>query len=277
MNKLSLVFPLLRILFSEPRAFLKSLYHFTVVKNRQKHVASTYGLPRGFPDVDLMELIPDFEEEVISYTYLDGTSRVIDIALLRALCRKFEDCQYLEIGSWRGESLANVSQIAKEVYSVSLSDAEMKQFGFEKEIKLQRIFSEDLPNVTHIKHNSFTFDFESLNKKFDIVFVDGDHSYEGVKTDTKSAFSLLKDENSLIVWHDYGKNYEGIRWDVMAGILDGAPEAARNQIYHVSNTLCALYTQQDIRSYFPDKPQMPNKTFSLKVKAREFAPVVQTS
>ena len=70
-----------------------------------------------------------------------------------------------------------------------------------------------------------TFDFADYYGKYDMVFIDGDHHYDSVKKDTETAFKLLKDNRSIIVWHDYGLDPETIRWDVLAAILDGSFES----------------------------------------------------
>jgi len=73
-----------------------------------------------------------------------------------------------------------------------------------------------------------------------LIFIDGDHHSESIASDTANAFKLLKDENSVIVWHDYGIGTETVRWNVLAGILEGCPADKRNKLYHASNTICAF-------------------------------------
>lgn len=43
--------------------------------------------------------------------------------------------------------------------------------------------------------------FASIDKKFDAIFIDGDHSYEQVKRDSENAFKCIK-PNGIIIWHD---------------------------------------------------------------------------
>ena len=222
----------------------------------------------GLLQVDLLELFPNFNESVKPYSFLDGTSLITDLALLRSLARKFEKCEYLEIGTWRGESVANVAEVAHHCVTINLPDEELMKIGKSKEyVALHRYYSKDLKNVLHIQHDSLTFDYASLNKKFDLIFVDGDHHFENVKKDTENIFGLLKDERSIIVWHDYAFSPEKIRWEVLAGILNGIPETGHKHLYHVANTLCCIYSKQSIKTHPFRADQQPNKKFELTISS----------
>ena len=48
-------------------------------------------------------------------------------------------------------------------------------------------------------------------QKFDLIFIDGDHSEEGIKTDVEAWLPLLKD-GGLICGHDYYREDEGPHW-----------------------------------------------------------------
>jgi predicted O-methyltransferase YrrM len=234
------------------------------------HVQETHGLRHGLPTIDLLDLIPEFNEEVSPYAFLEGGSTTIDLALLKALARRYDPCRYFEIGAWRGESVANVAAVAKECISLSLSDDEMRAAGWDdRYVATAKVFSRHLKNVVHIGHNSRTFDYTPYLGTCDLVFVDGDHSYDGVRADTEHAFRLLRDERSTIVWHDYVRaSAEDVMWGVAAGMLDGAPAAARPHLYHVSNTLCAVYVQGAFRTRTAVVPALPDKTFDVRIAAR---------
>lgn len=64
------------------------------------------------PTIDITDLFHDLEEEVTTYSYLEGVSLVTDIILLKKMVRRFPVCNYLEIGSWRRELKERVVRIS---------------------------------------------------------------------------------------------------------------------------------------------------------------------
>ena len=269
MRLITLIGLIIKAVFSDPRSFANALYHYCEEANWKRYVTKKKGYGKGLPTLDLLDLLPGLDETIHNYTYLDGTSRVTDIVVLKALAGQFTGCQYLEIGSFRGESLVNVAEVAKDCVSISLPDDEMTALGHGEFVKLQGYFSNGLQNVRHIRHNSMTYDFSQLNKKFDLIFIDGDHSYGAVKKDTENAFKLLKDENSIIVWHDYGRSYNLENWNTIAAMIDGTPVDKRNNIYHISNTICSVFTNRPFTGRFPDPADLPDKTFSIRLSAKK--------
>lgn len=266
MNKLSKLLKAITLIIRQPALLNKVLDDADV--NKQQ-VIENYHLPIGLKTIDITQLLPDFNETVEPYCSIDGGSTPFDLALLKGLAKSKADCTYFEIGTWRGESAANVANVAKQVVTLNLPDEEMLKMGLDKKyVGLHRFFSKGLGNVTHIQANSQTFDFNSLNQKFDLIFIDGDHHYESVKNDTTNGFKLLKDENSIIVWHDYGNNPSDIRWDVLRGILDGAPPEKRGNLYRVSNTLCAIYLGNSIEGRYIESFLKPEKHFSISLKVK---------
>jgi len=226
---------------------------------------------KQLPTIDLLSIASEREVLIEPFSFLDGTSLITDIFLLKTLARKVENCNYLEIGSWRGESIANVAKVAKQCTSITLSDDEMRAMNFgEKFIENHGIFSKGVSNIKTHKANSHNFNFDSLGEKYDLIFVDGDHSYAGVLNDTRKVFNLRRDANSFIVWHDYGNTAESVRYSVLNAILDGIPNEKHKNLYHVSNTMCAIYSEVDLpENYMTEFPTKANKTFAVKVSMKE--------
>lgn len=244
---------------------------FLVLKDEseyEKYINKKYNISL-FPTTDINNFLLQGKSEINHITFLDGTSTVTDLALLKSLASRFDKCNYLEIGTWRGESILNVADVKNTTCtSISLSPAEIIEIGLsEKYAKLQNCLIKDVKNIALIQANSLTYDFSKLNQKFDLIFVDGDHSYEAVKSDTKNIFQLLKNDDSIIVWHDYGYNPETPRYSVIAAILDGLEKSEHKYLYHVSNTMCAIYTKRKIDSVLLDFPIKPDKIFKVEIES----------
>jgi hypothetical protein len=242
------------------------------------YVIRTYGFQFGLPKIDLLDLLPGLHETVEPYSFLEGGSLPTDLALLKGLVRKYKLSHYFEIGTWRGESVANVASVATKCISLRLSDEEMKQKGYSDDvIAVHEFFSKGLSNVTHIYHNSASFDFSSLGENFDLIYIDGDHDYDPIKSDTRNAFTLLRNQRSVIVWHGYGNGTEKGRWSSLAGILDGCPPDKRNSLYHVSNTKCTIYIRGTFEAKFKPYPEMPDKNFPIELSAKRIGPSLRLS
>lgn len=190
----------------------------------------------------LSSLFKDFNISVSPVTFLDGGSMVTDLALLKSLAGKINNCTYFEIGTWRGESVANVSPVCLECYTMDLPDDEKRRTGMDEEyISQHAVLSKHLKNVIHLKNNSLEFDFSSLNQKFDLIFIDGDHHYDAILNDTKKVFEHLVHEKTIVVWHDYAFYPGKIRNETFAAILDGIDYSKHSKLFYIANTMCAVY------------------------------------
>lgn len=119
----------------------------------------------------------------------------LEYQILNAICALPNIHTVLEIGPGQGAST--------EMMLISLfkNNAKLTQVEFNPEIKTtQLISSEYLPNVQTIYSTSLRF-FETNTQRFDLIFVDGDHSAVGSEMDIKSACASLN-PNGLILAHD---------------------------------------------------------------------------
>ncbi len=235
----------------------------------KKVVQKKYGIKNGLPVIDYSDIV-DNNVHVSPYACLDGGSLPTDLMLLNSLAQSKPDTKYFEIGTWRGESVANVSRYAKECNTLNEPVSRMKANGLPPEIINQlRFFSKDLVNVNHLEGDSASFDYSDYNSSMDLIFVDGDHTYNGVKNDTEKVLPLIKDENSIIVWHDYAVHPDTTRWEVLLGILDGLPKNLHKHLYAVSNTKCAILSKKDWKSTTQKKTTTPNKSFLIKIETQK--------
>lgn len=264
MGKFKKLIKISKIIISNPKVLGCILMHDNPP---DKYVKNKFKISE-LRTVDLLDLFPNFDTEVFPYSGASHSSTPLDYALLRKFAENIPHCRYFEIGTWLGESIANVASIAEECVSLSLSDQEMKKMGETQDrIQVHRFFSKDKKNIQHILGNSQKFNFDTLGK-FDLIFIDGDHNIKAVENDTKNAFKLLKDENSVIVWHDYsGLSTDLINYDVLSGILDGCNEEQRSHLYHISNTKCAIYIRKNLKVSNEKNIFLPMKNFKIKISA----------
>ena len=91
--------PFIKLLLKDRNNLLKALLAYTKEADKKLGFKEKYG-QYGLPTADIDNLV-ELDTEIQRYSYLDGTSRPIDIALIKAMVKSFPDCNYLEIGSWK--------------------------------------------------------------------------------------------------------------------------------------------------------------------------------
>lgn len=241
------------------------LLHRILDDNRvwENYIIKKYGaFVKGLPVVEINDLIPGFKETLETVDFSGGGSTPPDLAILKSLCKSIPECKYFEIGTWRGESSSNVADECSQCYTLNLPPDAFNGkyrniFGF---------FSKNNSKITQLYGDSQTFDYAGINKKFDVIFIDANHHHEFIKNDTQKVFQHLVHENSIVVWHDYGLDPATPRYETIAGILDGLSANMHNNLYHVSNTLCAIYTNRKLPSKQMEIPVIPNKKFRVSIE-----------
>jgi predicted O-methyltransferase YrrM len=264
MSRISKAFKALGLIIRNPWLLNKVLEEDRFWREK---VEKEFGFANGLPVIRPEELFGDFSETVDPFAFLSGGSLITDLALLKKLARRIPHCNYFEIGTWRGESAANVASVAESCVTLNLSGDEMKKLGLnQRYIDLHGFYSKDISTITHLEGNTLSFDFQLLNRKFDLVFVDGDHHYKMVTNDTAKIFTHLVHENTVVVWHDYARDPETVRFEVLAGILAGSPLSLHKNIFHVAHTLCAVYLPGQSGGEQLDVPVEPTGSFKVDLR-----------
>lgn len=184
-------------------------------------------------------------------TYIPGGSQTLDYAFLRALVERFHLKRYLEIGTYIGESIHNVSDLCDVCYSITVPD----DSGYSMKEWCKKCNRPDYSgrlaygdNIVHYFCDSKKFDFALLKDKPDIYFIDADHSYEGILCDTMNVF-LNKNEDAFVVWHDF-KDFHGFRAETVRAIKDALEDEFLN-VYAVDNNYCGVYIPKKYQEDFP--------------------------
>lgn len=131
--------------------------------------------------------------------------------LLDFLSRTKNKKYALEIGSNYGGTSFGLCHLYEHVISLDIKH----DHNFDK---IKAIF----PNYNYIISDSTTNDtvnyIKSLGIKFDFIFIDGDHSYEGVKNDYEKYKQFLSDDGYM-AFHDIIKSPETEQYNIFVSKL----------------------------------------------------------
>lgn len=269
LSKFKKIISVIRYLIKEP-----SLINKILEDDNANKISCDKEFPQfknGLPEISFEKfLASNCEVRIYPYTFLDGGSLLTDLALLKLVCEKVKANTYFEIGTWRGESAVCVAEHVQQCYTLNLSNEEMQKNGWSKDyIQLHGHYSKNTPNITHLFGDSSKFDFSPFLKKIDVIFVDGDHRLDAVIQDSKTATELLRNKDSVIIWHDYKSSPETIRWEVLRGILHGTNKEMHGSLFGVQNTLCAIYFPKEIQSHPLKYPSSPQHEFDITLKLKK--------
>lgn len=102
-------------------------------------------------------------------------------------------------------------------------------------LRLHKRAYEVLPHfgtVIQLMGDSALFDFSPWRGRCDLVYIDGAHTEEYVRSDTRNALDILS-ERGVIVWDDYGRRIEGVK-----SVLHST---ANLSLYRVPGTRLAIH------------------------------------
>ncbi len=112
----------------------------------------------------------------------------------------------LEIGSYCGRSTICMAQTASLVHVVDTFDGQ----GTPRPRDTHKLFWQNIARygcagkiIEHV--GKAEEQVPNLNKNFDLVFIDGAHDYQSVKTDARLAMSVLQGDG-LLAFHDYERH-----------------------------------------------------------------------
>ncbi len=176
----------------------------------------------GLPRVPFCEVIPGLQDAEIrverAFDRAVGTSLDFQgIAFLNAIVQSSNAKSILEIGTYDGNTALNLAansapdclvttvdlppdwqghlelEVPKALVNVTDRTRVASQYrGTHYESKIRQVFAD-----------SAKLDWASMAVPFDLVFIDGCHFYDYVKSDTENALRYLR-SGGILVWHDYG-------------------------------------------------------------------------
>ncbi len=178
-----------------------------------------------------------------------GNVRPMEAQVIATLVAHFNPKTIFEIGTYDGFSTLHFEENAPADAVVYTLDLPKDRVG----IKLRNDLSEAHRDIKNINMNarrqfhgrsregriielfgdSMSFDFSNYCGKMDLVFIDANHSYSYVKTDTENAFKMLSSQG-IILWHDYDFIHPGV-FRAVNDIAKG------KRVFYIERTRFAIY------------------------------------
>jgi predicted O-methyltransferase YrrM len=157
--------------------------------------------------------------------YADG---LIDMINWINTIRPTSEMRIIEIGSYVGESTVIFADRFKEVISVDpyindydLADAACSFASFDKVYEQFIKNTLSIPNIKSIKETSQNAFSILKEQEWDMVYIDGLHTFQGVSFDIKNYKTIIK-PGGFICGHDYG--WDGVR-NAIIQLLDDKVDA----------------------------------------------------
>jgi len=174
-----------------------------------------------------LEELVDFSESVSLQNFYsrNGNLSPLEILCISAIAAHRKPKRLLEIGTFDGNTTLQLALNTPDDARIQTIDLPPDVAGtkepvldsdlqfIQDEKKTRRKFEESSVShkVTQIFGDSTNYDFSLFAKEglLDFIFIDGGHSYECVKSDTKNALPILS-ETGCILWHDFTPHFAGV-------------------------------------------------------------------
>jgi len=234
-----------------PKELSKLFFLFFSTLNEFYQVS--HGRLRNFEDTQLFKRIK--KDNVLCRSNVFNSEAIVtrpnETQILSTLTCALNPKTIFEIGTYNGFTTMHFAYNAPEnsiIYTLDLPpDFEVKDkvnYSYDDLLVVElskknisrRVYKKDpiARKIVELFGDSEKFDYTPYYGTIDMVFIDGNHSYPYVKSDTENAFKLLS-ENGVIIWHDF--DYI-IHRDVFKYLNQLSDQYA---IYSIPHTRFAIY------------------------------------
>jgi predicted O-methyltransferase YrrM len=190
-------------LFSFFTLYHKAIYEM-VYKERVSELLSGKGCTIVLPEEFLEQEHMNMEKNII-IQHTQDTIHILETRFLLSLVKGANAKAVFEIGTFRGATTSNIAyNVPKgKVYTLDLPPG----LGFIP----GELFQNDKntsDTIVQLHGDSMRFDFSPYYEKIDVMFIDGNHRYDYVLSDSENALKCVK-KNGYIVWDDFSLTYPG--------------------------------------------------------------------
>lgn len=190
----------------------------------------------ALPGLLLSDLFPDIDQQPVTLQKMprgSWSTPAQDVVLLLKLVRCAKPKRLMEIGSFRGYTALYFAQHVEPDASIVTVDR------YPEHGEAYRQTPEASRIERRVGEMSSALFANDPPASFDLIFIDADHAYEGVRRDTELCLPLVS-PNGYIVWHDYAN------WGYFSG-YNGVPEylcelSKQLPLAHVQGSDLAIYS-----------------------------------
>lgn len=241
-NKFRKAIQIVKILLKHPKRISGVISYSEMFRD---YCIEKYNMPNGPPLAGIFDIVDEVDISIDPFISNFVGSDLMTMAFMKSVAKQYDDCKFLEIGTYHGVTTQNMDEVTSGGVTIDI-------------IEHDRNLMKPSCRIERVIEDSRCIPWDSLGK-FSLIYVDGSHHYDTVKTDTESAFKCLAPGGTILFDDitDKSKAYNHpwwLRWAVIAGVYDGCPEDKRDRLYLVSNMCNIIYTEKEIpeRGEFAD-------------------------
>lgn len=187
------------------------------------------------PTVDFFELFPQARDLIITLDVKYGAWNItpFELYLLSCLTLVRHPKRVFEIGTYDGATSFQLAKLnpTTQIYTLNLPPTPDQHFT----IGSRFLGTPQESQIVQLLGDSTKFDYSEYYGNMDMVFVDGAHEYDVVRSDSQHALRMLA-QDGIIVWDDY-INWKGVRRAVEE-LLPNYP------IFHLADTKVAIMVKK---------------------------------
>ena len=224
----------------------RSLQASTISAQEAQFVLPKRTLEGLFPGIESTEICIPVGEV---YRQDEWVLPLTELLTLAAICKHVRPKRIFEIGTYMGVSalvMAMSTPPETAVFTLDLDPSARETHrhgsgtgGFPP-FTLGSVYQGTpfAQKIHQLFGNSITFDYSGFVGSVNLVFIDADHTYDFVKSDTEHAFELLA-PGGVIIWDDY---LWGERHPECAGVMRCLNELSQSRrCYQIDGTRFAAY------------------------------------
>lgn len=156
-----------------------------------------------FEDIEKLEMpIGAINEET-------GHKNPTDLLFVSAIAKSLQARNIFEFGTYMGRTTYHLTLASPQAHVTTLNLPPELDPKYAPYLQVYFKGSDRADRITQIFCDSFKFDPTPYRKAMDFIFVDADHSYDAIKSDTSKAMEMLAPGGAM-VWHDYAAKSPGV-------------------------------------------------------------------